>query len=47
MVNNYGYLTWEWTEGLRSYLYPLLFASIYKVLHLFTMDNVQLLVSVV
>ncbi|KAJ6664343.1 hypothetical protein lerEdw1_008562 [Lerista edwardsae] len=41
---NYGYLTWEWAEGLRSYLYPLLFASIYKVLQLFTMDNVQLVI---
>ncbi|XP_062998904.1 GPI mannosyltransferase 3 [Elgaria multicarinata webbii] len=44
MVFNYGYLTWEWTEGLRSHLYPLLFASIYKVLHLFTKDDVQLLI---
>nr|XP_028562725.1 GPI mannosyltransferase 3 isoform X4 [Podarcis muralis]XP_028562726.1 GPI mannosyltransferase 3 isoform X4 [Podarcis muralis] len=44
MVFNYGYLTWEWTEGLRSHLYPLLFASIYKVLHLLNKDDVQLLI---
>ncbi|XP_028562723.2 GPI alpha-1,2-mannosyltransferase 3 isoform X1 [Podarcis muralis] len=44
MVFNYGYLTWEWTEGLRSHLYPLLFASIYKVLHLLDKDDVQLLI---
>ncbi|XP_039626202.1 GPI mannosyltransferase 3 [Polypterus senegalus] len=40
----YGYLTWEWTQGLRSYLYPLFFASIYKVLHLLNKDTVQLLI---
>ncbi|XP_061450809.1 GPI mannosyltransferase 3 isoform X2 [Rhineura floridana] len=44
MAFNYGYLTWEWTEGLRSHLYPLLFASIYKVLHLLMKDDVQLLI---
>ncbi|XP_059089161.1 GPI mannosyltransferase 3-like [Tigriopus californicus] len=25
MVFGYGYETWEWTEGIRSYLHPLLF----------------------
>uniref|UniRef100_A0A8D0L3I9 Mannosyltransferase n=1 Tax=Sphenodon punctatus TaxID=8508 RepID=A0A8D0L3I9_SPHPU len=45
-VANYGYLTWEWTEGLRGYSYPLLFASIYKVLHLLQKDGVQLLIWV-
>ncbi|XP_060034088.1 uncharacterized protein LOC132534280 [Erinaceus europaeus] len=45
MAFNYGYLTWEWTEGLRGYTYPLFFASIYKILHLFGKDSVQLLVS--
>nr|XP_055135189.1 GPI mannosyltransferase 3 isoform X4 [Symphalangus syndactylus] len=43
MVFNYGYLTWEWTERLRSYTYPLIFASIYKILHLLGKDSVQLL----
>ncbi|XP_006932574.1 GPI mannosyltransferase 3 isoform X2 [Felis catus] len=43
MVFNYGYLTWEWTERLRGYTYPLIFASIYKILHLLGKDSVQLL----
>ncbi|PNI74746.1 PIGB isoform 6 [Pan troglodytes] len=44
VFNNYGYLTWEWTERLRSYTYPLIFASIYKILHLLGKDSVQLLI---
>ncbi|XP_048337826.1 GPI mannosyltransferase 3 isoform X2 [Sphaerodactylus townsendi] len=44
LVFNYGYLTWEWTEGLRGSLFPLFFASIYKVLHLLSQDNVQWLI---
>lgn len=44
-ITNYGYLTWEWTERLRGYTYPLIFASIYKILHLLGKDSVQLLVS--
>ncbi|XP_012971538.1 GPI mannosyltransferase 3 [Mesocricetus auratus] len=44
MVFRYGYLTWEWTERLRGYTYPLIFASIYKILHLLGKDSVQLLI---
>ncbi|XP_040082495.1 GPI mannosyltransferase 3 isoform X1 [Oryx dammah] len=44
MVFNYGYLTWEWTERLRGYTYPLIFASIYKILHLLGKDSVHLLI---
>ncbi|KAG9352203.1 hypothetical protein JZ751_020616 [Albula glossodonta] len=44
MVFKYGYLTWEWTEGIRGYAYPLFFASMYKILHLLSYDIVQLLV---
>ncbi|XP_029430898.1 GPI mannosyltransferase 3 [Rhinatrema bivittatum] len=44
MIFNYGYLTWEWNEGLRGYGYPLVFASIYKALHLLNQDEVQLLI---
>ncbi|XP_031198906.1 GPI mannosyltransferase 3 isoform X2 [Mastomys coucha] len=44
MVFSYGYLTWEWTERLRGYTYPLIFASIYKTLHLLGKDSVQLLI---
>ncbi|NXH66291.1 PIGB mannosyltransferase, partial [Hydrobates tethys] len=44
--NNYGYLTWEWANGLRGYSYPLIFASIYKALQLLAKDDVQLLIWV-
>ncbi|XP_051580288.1 GPI mannosyltransferase 3-like [Myxocyprinus asiaticus] len=46
MVFNYGYETWEWKEGIRGYSYPLLFAVMYKVLHLMNYDTVQLLILV-
>ncbi|KAM6060864.1 GPI mannosyltransferase 3 isoform 3-T3 [Theristicus caerulescens] len=46
MVFNYGYLTWEWANGLRGYSYPLIFASIYKALQLLAKDDVQLLIWV-
>ncbi|XP_048118409.1 GPI mannosyltransferase 3 isoform X1 [Alosa alosa] len=44
MAFNYGYLTWEWTEGIRGYSYPLIFAVFYKILHIFECDTVILLV---
>ncbi|XP_060780195.1 GPI mannosyltransferase 3 isoform X1 [Neoarius graeffei] len=44
MVFRYGYETWEWKEGIRGYSYPLLFALIYKTLHLLQYDTVQLLI---
>jgi phosphatidylinositol glycan class B len=31
MVFGYGYVTWEWTRGLRGFTHPLLFAAMYKV----------------
>ncbi len=40
----YGYETWEWKEGIRGYSYPLLFALMYKLLHLINYDTVYLLV---
>ena len=41
----YGYMTWEWKAGIRGFFYPLLFASIYKILHFINYDSVHLLVS--
>ncbi|XP_050373229.1 mannosyltransferase APTG1 isoform X2 [Argentina anserina] len=35
----FGHLTWEWKEGIRSYLHPLLFAFLYKVLALLGLDT--------
>ncbi|XP_058451373.1 GPI mannosyltransferase 3 [Malaya genurostris] len=40
----YGHLTWEWTKGIRSYVYPALIAGIYKFLALIKLDCVELLV---
>uniref|UniRef100_A0A3B4Y1X7 Mannosyltransferase n=1 Tax=Seriola lalandi dorsalis TaxID=1841481 RepID=A0A3B4Y1X7_SERLL len=39
----YGYLTWEWKEGLRGFSYPLFFAFIYKILYFIKLDSVNLL----
>lgn len=38
-VFGYGALTWEWQKGIRSYLYPGVFAVIYSVLKLTGLDN--------
>lgn len=38
IVFKYGYLTWEWKNGLRTYLYPLIFSILYKILQIFHMD---------
>ncbi|KAL5548873.1 hypothetical protein UlMin_004104 [Ulmus minor] len=35
----YGHLTWEWKKGIRSYLHPLVFALLYKVLALLGLDT--------
>lgn len=35
----YGHLTWEWTKGIRSYLHPMLFAILYKVLSILHLDT--------
>lgn len=42
-VFGYGYLTWEWEYGLRSYIHPLIYMlpySIVKSLH-FTSDSIE------
>ncbi|KAF7838088.1 GPI mannosyltransferase 3 isoform X1 [Senna tora] len=35
----YGHLTWEWKEGIRSYLHPMLFVVLYKILALLRLDG--------
>ncbi|CAN6271138.1 unnamed protein product [Urochloa humidicola] len=35
----YGHITWEWKLGLRSYLHPLIFAALYKILALLHLDT--------
>ncbi|XP_034385354.1 GPI mannosyltransferase 3 isoform X2 [Cyclopterus lumpus] len=44
MVFDYGYVTWEWKEGLRGFTYPLFFAFIYKLLYFINYDSVHLLI---
>ncbi|KAJ0002118.1 hypothetical protein NQD34_001914 [Periophthalmus magnuspinnatus] len=43
IFDTYGYLTWEWKEGIRGYSYPLLFAFVYQILYYMNYDSVQLL----
>lgn len=35
----YGHLTWEWKEGIRGYLHPLIFAILYKLLGFLRLDT--------
>lgn len=46
LVYKYGYLTWEWKEGLRSAAHPLLFAGFYwiasNIFHVTSSDTLVL-----
>lgn len=46
VVFGYGYLTWEWKEGLRGWTSPLIFAASYKLLAVLGMDSAKTLVVV-
>ncbi|KAG9441821.1 hypothetical protein H6P81_017675 [Aristolochia fimbriata] len=39
IVFGYGHLTWEWQRGIRSYLHPLIFAALYKIIAFFQLDT--------
>ena len=41
----YGYLTWEWVEGLRSLIHPFFIAIVYKYLANLQVDNALTLVN--
>ncbi|XP_012947012.1 GPI mannosyltransferase 3 [Aplysia californica] len=45
MVFGYGYMTWEWREGLRGYSYPLVFATLYKILYFLGIDSRVMLIK--
>ncbi|KAK2191499.1 hypothetical protein NP493_49g03045 [Ridgeia piscesae] len=45
MAFGYGHLTWEWKQGLRSYVYPAVFAVMYKFLALVHLDSRILLIK--
>ncbi|XP_044258061.1 GPI mannosyltransferase 3 [Tribolium madens] len=40
----YGYLTWEWRAGIRSYIYPLIFSCFYSLLNYFQLDDPLVLI---
>lgn len=42
----YGALTWEWQKGIRSYLYPSVFAAVYYLLKITGLDYADAVVSV-
>jgi len=44
MVFGYGHLTWEWTRGIRSYIYPAFLATVFSVLKYFDLDSVNAVV---
>lgn len=41
----YGYLTWEWTTMIRSYMYPFLISILYRALAILSLDSVLLLTT--
>ncbi|KOC70034.1 GPI mannosyltransferase 3 [Habropoda laboriosa] len=41
----YGYLTWEWIEKIRNYMYPFLISVIYQLLAFVTLDHVIILTT--
>ncbi|XP_057833988.2 mannosyltransferase APTG1 isoform X1 [Cryptomeria japonica] len=45
IVFGYGHLTWEWEKGIRSYLHPLIFALLYKILAIFQLDTVWFMIK--
>lgn len=46
LVFGYGHLTWEWHQGIRSYGYPLIFAVLFKILKIFSLDSPQAVVGI-
>ncbi|KAJ8985666.1 hypothetical protein NQ317_015163 [Molorchus minor] len=44
IVFKYGYLTWEWSKGIRSYIPPLVVAAFYKILQIIGLDTVTNLI---
>ncbi|KAL0829598.1 hypothetical protein ABMA28_003106 [Loxostege sticticalis] len=43
-VFGYGALTWEWTKGIRSYLYPSVVAALYTILKFTGLDHPEALI---
>ncbi|KAK6179580.1 hypothetical protein SNE40_011906 [Patella caerulea] len=45
MAFGYGYMTWEWREGLRGYTYPLVFAVLFKIQQILGLDTRILMIK--
>ncbi|XP_069695158.1 GPI mannosyltransferase 3-like isoform X1 [Periplaneta americana] len=39
LVFGYGHLTWEWSHGIRSYIYPVFLASVLQLLKTLNLDT--------
>ncbi|KAI5742098.1 hypothetical protein M8J77_003107 [Diaphorina citri] len=46
LVFGYGYITWEWIEGIRSYIYVAFVSLQYALLKLLYLDYVQLVIFI-
>ncbi|CAH1112261.1 unnamed protein product [Psylliodes chrysocephalus] len=44
LVFKYGYITWEWTKGIRSYVPPIIIAGLYKILQVLGLDSAEVLI---
>lgn len=45
LVFGFGELTWEWQKGIRSYLYPGVFAIFYSILKFTRLDYPEVVVK--
>lgn len=43
---NFGHLTWEWHQGIRSYIPPLIISGFYKLMEFLRVDYVSVLVII-
>lgn len=41
---DYGYLTWEWHTGIRSYLYPFLISILFSILKFLNLDHPSVII---
>lgn len=44
IVFGYGHLTWEWKEGIRSFIFPHMFAILFKILQVVHLDYQYILI---
>ncbi|PIA16224.1 hypothetical protein COEREDRAFT_43163 [Coemansia reversa NRRL 1564] len=39
----YGFTTWEWRHALRGFAHPMVFAAVYRILNIFSLDDTFLI----